>query len=129
MNAAWESLLGATLALTTSGPIKQRVISSFSDHLENLDAAALPRDARVAFRDLVQRLTAARPMRGDTAVAATVRKMSNQEAEACAEAIVRLMSLCRPVQPVASDLPASVVPLYAASLPDNLPPLLTVSRA
>jgi HEPN domain-containing protein len=135
MNAAWEKLLDATLALTTAEPIKQRLIRSFSDHLEKLDPAALPREARASLRELTQRLAAARPMPGETAVAATVRKMSNQEAEDCARSIVELLAQCHALsQPATPDVTATVVvPLHAptppATLTDNVPPLLALNRA
>lgn len=128
MNAAWENLLGATLALTTSDPIKQRLIRTFSEHLKQIDPADLPREIRVAFREITQRLSSARPMRGETAVAATVRKMSNQEVEACAQSIVHLFAQCRRGQNAPVELATTVVPLYAA-LADNVPPLLAVNQA
>ncbi len=129
MNAAWEKLFGATLALTTADPIKQRVINAFSEHLQKLDPAELPRETRASLRDLMQRLSAARPMSGESAVAATVRKMSNQEIEACARSIVELFAQCRTLsQPAATEATATVVALYSAQ-PETIPPLLAVNQA
>lgn len=92
MNAAWESFHHATLELATSDPIKQRLIRSFSSHLKDLDVTKLPQELRGDFQQLVSRLTEIRPLRGETAVMATVRKMSNEEAAACAREIVDLMA-------------------------------------
>lgn len=129
MNAAWEKLLGATVALTTSDPIKQRLIRSFSDHIEKMDPTELPREARASLRELVLRLSAARPMAGEPAVAATVRKMSNQEAEDCARAIVELLAQCRVSSlAAAAESSATVVPLYSMQ-PEAIPPLLAVNQA
>jgi len=128
MNAAWENLLGATRLLTTSDPIKQRVARAFSEHLEKIDPDDLPREARGTHKDLVQRLTSARPMRGETAVVATIRKMSNHEVEACAETIVQLLSQCGRGHAPGVDLPLGVVPLYP-SLGEAVPAFVAVNRA
>jgi hypothetical protein len=128
MQAAWEKLLAATLVLTTSEPIKQRLVIAFSNYLQDIDPLDLPKDARMDFRNLVARLSAGSPLRGESAVAATVRKMSNQEVEACARTVVDLLTRIR-VQPAApSESTSSVVPLYAA-LPETVPPLVAISRA
>ena len=92
MNAAWESFHQAALELATESPIKQRLIKSFSSHLQDLDAGTLPPELRGEFQQLVARLNQIRPLRGETAVMATVRKMSNEEAAACARGIVELMA-------------------------------------
>lgn len=128
MNAAWENLLDATRILTSADPIKQRLARAFSEHLDKIDATDLPRDTRVAFRDLVEKLTSACPMRGETAVVATIRKMSNEEAAACAQTIVQLLSHCGRAQIPTADLPSGVVPLYP-SLAESVPAFVAVSRA
>jgi hypothetical protein len=91
MSAAWESLHRATHELASSEPIKQRLISAFSKHLQELDPEALPPDQRARFESLSARLTSVRPLRGETAVVATVRKMSNNEASECAHQLIELM--------------------------------------
>jgi len=128
MNAAWENLLDATRVLTGADPIKQRLARAFSEHLDKVDATDLPRDTRIVFRDLVEKLTSARPMRGETAVVATIRKMSNEEAETCAQTIVQLLSHCGRAQIPAAELPSGVVPLYP-SLAESVPAFVAVSRA
>jgi len=92
MSPALDLLQQATLELTSADPIKHRLISAFSSYLEPLDAAGLPPDLRQPFADLVERLTSVSPLRGESAVAATVRKMSNEEAGDCAREIVRMLA-------------------------------------
>ena len=92
MSAAWESLHRATHELASSEPLKQRLIVAYSKHLKDLDPLALPPEHRLRFESLAARLTSVRPLRGETAVAATVRKMSNDEASDCAHQLIDLMA-------------------------------------
>ena len=92
MSAAWESLHHAALELASADPLKQRLIKSFSSYLEELDLDSLPPELRTDFKRLAGRLTAVRPLRGETAVSATVRKMSNEDASSCAQQILELMA-------------------------------------
>ena len=55
-----------------------------------LDAEDLPEALRAAFRACQNALTRERPLRGEDAVRATVRKMSNEEADEVAGSVVRL---------------------------------------
>ena len=92
MAAAWESLHRAALEVATADSVKQRVTNAFSKYLEELDLATLPAELRPRYTELVARLTRVRPLRGESAVAATVRKMSNEEAAECAQQIVELLA-------------------------------------
>lgn len=92
MAAAWESLHRAALEIASADSVKQRVTNAFSRHLEELDVGSLPSELRPQYLDLVARLTRVHPLRGETAVAATVRKMSNEEAAECAQQIVELLA-------------------------------------
>ena len=96
MNAAWESLVLAARELAAASPIKHRLTNAFSKHLSELDAAELPHEVRQRFRDLQARLTVVPPMRGESAICATVRKMSNDEAAECACCIVDILGACSP---------------------------------
>ncbi|MBM5811396.1 MAG: hypothetical protein FJ191_05440 [Gammaproteobacteria bacterium] len=89
--AAWESLHKATLELAKASSIKQRLTDAYSRHLKDLTAAELPGTVRSDFEALRLRMTEVPPLRGETAVAATVRKMSIDEADACAARIVCLL--------------------------------------
>jgi hypothetical protein len=115
MSAVWESLHRATLELTSADPLKQRVINAFSKYLKETEPDSLPPELRQRFQALVARLTCIRPFRGETAVRATVRKMSNDEAGLCAQEIVELMTELAAQRAVAArNKPRQVVSLYSA---------------
>lgn len=57
-----------------------------------MDVSELPKELRSDFQSIVRQLTSVRPLRGETAVAATVRKMSVEEAGECAQRIVALLN-------------------------------------
>jgi hypothetical protein len=93
---AWENLHCAALELVRSNPIKQRLISA-SRHLTPLvDRDELPSEIRGSFAQLMQALAGVQPLRGEDAVVASVRKMSNQQADDCAALIIEIFgTLCR----------------------------------
>jgi hypothetical protein len=96
MISAWENLHCATLELVRSTPIKQRLISAYRRHLVSLPTDQLPSEVRGSFSRVMQSLAGVQPLRGEDAVAASVRKMSNQEADDCASLIVEIFGLmCR----------------------------------
>ena len=96
MVSAWECFHFATLELVRSTPIKQRLISAYRRHLAALPEDQLPSDVRESFGQVMRSLRGVQPLRGEDAVAASVRKMSNQEADDCAALIVEMYGLmCR----------------------------------
>lgn len=114
--SAWEKFHGATLSLARSGSIKERLSNAYRQHLAEVREEDLPRELRAEFRELCSALTAERPLlRGEDAVQATVRKLSGEEAERLAAALVQLF--CElPRVPVGAARPsgAQIVPLYLA---------------
>jgi hypothetical protein len=88
MITAWECFHFATLELVRSTPIKQRLICAYRRHLAAITEEQLPTDIREAFGQVMRSLRGVQPLRGEDAVAASVRKMSNQEADDCAAQIV-----------------------------------------
>jgi hypothetical protein len=90
MITAWECFHFATLELVRSTPIKQRLICAYRRHLAGIATDQLPTDIRESFAKIVGHLCGVQPLRGEDAVAASVRKMSNQEADDCAALIVEL---------------------------------------
>ena len=92
MSTAWEQLEGAALSLVRSGPIKERLADAFRNHLALVNAEELPDALREEFRACHDALTRERPLRGEDAVRATVRKMSNQQADDVACSVVRLFA-------------------------------------
>jgi hypothetical protein len=111
---AWEKFQGATLSLARSGSIKDRLVDAYRNHLAEVSEDELPRELREQFRSVSQRLTCERPLRGEDAVRATTRKMSTDEADHVAWAVVRLFSALPRGSSAARHTAAQVVPLYVA---------------
>jgi len=114
MSAAWELIHLAAIALADSSPIKQRLVCAYSTYLGDLDSAELPRGVRGEFDALRMELTRIAPLRGESTVAATVRKMSNEQAASCARRIVQLLNQTRTDELVSTVRPRAVVSLFGA---------------
>jgi hypothetical protein len=129
MISAWECFHFATLELVRSTPIKQRLICAYRRHLAALPEDQLPGDVRESFRQVMRCLRGVQPLRGEDAVAASVRKMSNQEADECAALIVEIFGLmCR--DHATLTRPSGVVQLHSVDCApvDYEPPALVVSN-
>jgi hypothetical protein len=112
MTSAWECFHYATLELVRSAPIKQRLICAYRRHLASLSEDQLPGEAHESFEQIMRCLQGVQPLKGEDAVAASVRKMSNQEADECAALIVEIFGLmCR--DHVTSNRPNTVVQLHS----------------
>lgn len=114
MQPAWESLHLATSVLVASGSIKARLSEAYLRYLEDLDPSQVPREIRDDYVQLTRTLTHVQPLRGETAVTATVRKMSNEEADRCAAMIVAMLASLYRSQITSSGPAAEVFPLHAA---------------
>ena len=90
MSTTWEQLEGAVLTLARSGMIKDRLGDAFRNHLAQINADDLPEVLRAEFLACHDALTRERPLRGEDAVRATVRKMSSDEADRLACEVVRM---------------------------------------
>jgi hypothetical protein len=112
MISAWESFHFATLELVRSSPIKQRLISAYRRYLASLPEDQLPMEVRESFGQVLRCLRGVQPLPGEDAVAASVRKMSNQEADDCAALIVEIFGLICRIN-VASSRPNTVVQLHS----------------
>jgi hypothetical protein len=123
MTRVYDRLESATLQLARSGAIKERLEGAWRECLANIEADDVPHECRLQFIELTGQIQRERPLRGEDAVRATIRKMSNDEAERHAAAIVRMF--CRMTRqqelelplPALSSLPgtgAAVVQLFAA---------------
>jgi hypothetical protein len=109
---AWDSLHSATLEMVRSTPIKQRLVAAYRRNLAELREDQLPAEARTPFAKLVAMLGGVRPLRGEDAVVASVRKMSAQETDDCAALIVEIFGLvCRAESGTNQRQPAPVVQL------------------
>jgi hypothetical protein len=112
MISAWESFHFAALELVRSTPIKQRLICAYRRYLGSLREDEIPAEGRESFGQVMRSLCGVQPLRGEDAVAASVRKMSNQEADECAALIVEIFGLmCK--SSLTPARPSSVVQLHA----------------
>jgi len=93
MITAWECFHFATLELVRSTPIKQRLICAYRRYLAALPADEIPAEARESYAQVMRSLCGVQPLRGEDAVAASVRKMSSLEADECAAQIVEIFGL------------------------------------
>jgi len=130
--AAWESLYKATLELAKPSAQKQRLTDAFTRHLLDLPAEEMPGDLRQDFEALRLSMTRVRPLQGESPVAATVRKMSIGEADACAARIIALLDSLHRIMAAASAK-AGQTPARAPSISDTsltrIPTLISVNRA
>lgn len=101
MTTAWESFRCATRELVRSTPIKQRLVCAYRRHLAAIPEDLIPGELRESYSQMIRSLCGVQPLRGEDAVAASVRKMSNQEADDCAALIVEMFG--RMSRPQASN--------------------------
>ena len=91
--ATLEKFQGATLSLARSGSIKDRLTDAYRNHLALVEEDELPSELREEFRACSRALTRERPLlHGEDAFRATVRKMSNDEADDVASRVVRMFA-------------------------------------
>ena len=124
MNTALDLFEAATVSLTRAAPIKDRIADAYKNYLVHVHEEDLPNDVCEEFRALADTLTrVGTELRGDDTVRATVRKMSNSDAEIAASAVVRMFGAVSramagsPRQTVAASSmnTKNVVPLHAAA--------------
>ncbi len=129
--AAWESLHKATLELAKSTALKQRLTDAFTRHLLDLPTQEMPGELRQDFEALRQSMTRVRPHHGECPVAATVRKMSIGEADACAARIVALLDTLHRTSQVASPRANGQAQTRSAgdTGSSRVPTLISVNRA
>ena len=116
MSTTLEKFQTATLSLARSGSIKDRLAEAYRNHLADIDEAELPYELREEFRACIQTLTREPPLlRGEDAVKATVRKMSNTEADGVASTVVQLFAALSKgfAPPRKGKAVGNVVTLYA----------------
>jgi hypothetical protein len=129
MISAWDCFHFATLELVRSSPIKQRLVCAYRRHLASITEDQVPSEIREAFERVMRSLRGVQPLRGEDEVAASVRKMSNQQADDCAALIVEIFgSMCK--THVNATRSGSVVQLHSVErAPDEFDvPVLTASN-
>lgn len=103
----------ALTVLAGHGHIKQRLIKAYEDHLIDIDEDELPIATKQAFADLRRSVHCVSPLNGESAVCASVRKMSPQDASECASHVVSLfaeLSRMRDTSPVSVRLDEAETP-------------------
>jgi hypothetical protein len=91
MSTTLDKFRGAALSLARSGSIKDRLTDAYRNHLAFVEESELPTELVEEFRAVSYALNRQRPLlRGEDTLRATVRKMSNPEADAVASCVVRL---------------------------------------
>ena len=90
MSQLTERFAEAVQTLVSDGPVKQRLIRAFGEHLGDLDGADLPPALRPGFSELQTALSCRVPAGTESRVAASVQKMSAAEAGDYAGTIVEL---------------------------------------
>ena len=118
MITAWECFHFATLELVRSTPIKQRLVCAYRRFLVSLPPDEVPVEVRESYSQVMRNLCGVAPLRGEDAVAASVRKMSNQEADECAAQIVEIFGLMCKNQHAATRS-GTVVQLHSVDRPDE----------
>lgn len=80
----------ALTVLAGHGHVKQRLIKAWEENLGEVHEDELPIALKQSFADLRHDMTRVSPSNGESAICASVRKMSLDEASACAAHIVTL---------------------------------------
>ncbi|NIV18777.1 MAG: hypothetical protein GWN47_10340, partial [Woeseiaceae bacterium] len=82
----------AVSVLAGHGHIKQRLIKAFEDNLAHIEDDTMPSALRESFLDLNHLMNQVEPLNGEGPICASVRKMSIDEADQCAQRILDLYS-------------------------------------
>jgi hypothetical protein len=83
-----DNFFTAVSVLAGHGHIKQRLIAAYEDNIESIDEDELPVPVRKSFADLKHLMHRVSPMNGEGPICASVRKMSVDEANKCAQIMV-----------------------------------------
>jgi len=90
MSQIVERFEAAVQTLVGDGPVKNRLLAAYTEHLEDLQQVDLPIESKLDFGDLHGALHRANPIGKIDSVRASVQKMSPTEAWWHAHTIVRL---------------------------------------
>ena len=83
----------AVTILIGHGALKDRLALAYADCLEQLDEQDLPIEVQDEFAQMTQAMHRARALPGDNIVRASIRKLSNEEAQRYAALVVRMYGL------------------------------------
>lgn len=110
-----ELLQKATLRLSQDGSIKERLADAYASHLAELEAGEIPEHLREEFGAMCAAMHREPPQPRESAVRASVRKMSVSEASGYAALVVRLFAAMARVERACP--PASTRPPRPAATP------------
>ncbi len=114
--ALTRKLEAAVTILTGHGALKDRLALAYSEYLEHLDQQELPEVTQREFAELSLAMHRARALPGDTIVRASIRKLSNEEAQRYASLAVRMYGLHM------ADLAAAApAPMRSATTRSSIP--------
>ncbi len=117
-----DNFFTAVSVLAGHGHIKQRLISAYEDNLERIYEDDLPIPVKQSFADLKHLMHRVTPVDGEGPICASVRKMSVDEANQCAQIMVDIYGdMIRH-----SDSGQTPLPLQVDDRP-TVPPLLVKS--
>lgn len=85
-----DNFFAAVSVLAGHGHVKQRLISAYEDNLALIDEDDLPIPVKQSFADLKHMMHRVVPLNGEGPICASVRKMSVDEANQCAQLMVDL---------------------------------------
>lgn len=123
MDNTLDLLQRATTRLSQAGSIKERLADAYSAHLLEVDSDVLPEPVRSDFSALCAAMHRERAMPRESAIHASVRKMSNDEAGHYAALVVRMFAALARTDGAAASArrntrmtpaPSPIVQLFAA---------------
>lgn len=95
MAALWNAVDGAVRVLVGAGPVKQRLIDAWRQHLGSLQDKDVPDALRARLMTLRAAMDAAHPTGGMSAAEVSVRKMSDKDAAGHAVRVLEMYAqLC-----------------------------------
>jgi hypothetical protein len=92
MDNLFDLLQQATITLSQGGAIKDRLAEAYAAHLIQIDPDDLPEYLRGEFNALCSAMRRERPQPRESAIRASVRKMSNDEAARHAAVVVKVFA-------------------------------------
>jgi|GEM_PF-406793 hypothetical protein len=116
MAAVWNMFDGAVRVLVGVGPIKQRLIEAWRDHLATLQEKDVPEALRPRLATLRHAMNMSRPTGGLSVAEVSVRKMSEKEA---ADHAVRILEIYGQLDASDADTTASPKLRVVAQSPER----------
>jgi len=113
-------LEAAALALVGDGTLKDRLCAAYCDHLDDISEQDLPDEVQEEFAAMARVMHSTRALPGDSVVRASIRKLSNEEAQRYAGLILRTygqrigaLAATARTAPRAASAPLESTPLVA----------------